>query len=170
MDVVWQRLDQGLRLAMPAAVTLLMTLLSVIVWPLPYLGPVAPPLAFISLYYWSSHRPDLFPAGVAFAIGILNDIINGLPMGVSALLFTLAHEVILRQRRFFAGHSFFMLWSGFAIASTAMMLAEWVLVGLVRWQTAPFLPVLMQTVLAIAIFPLPCWIMIRLQRAALTVP
>jgi rod shape-determining protein MreD len=104
MDVVWQRLDQGLRLAMPAAVTLLMTLLSVIVWPLPYLGPVAPPLAFISLYYWSSHRPDLFPAGVAFAIGILNDIINGLPMGVSALLFTLAHEVILRQRRFLAGH------------------------------------------------------------------
>lgn len=170
MEVIWQRLDQGLRLAMPSAFTLLMTLLSVIVWPLPYLGPVMPPLAFIALYYWSTHRPDLFPTGVAFAIGVLNDIINDLPIGISALLFTLAHEIILRQRRFFAGHSFFMLWSGFAIAATVLMICEWILIALVRWQVAPFLPVLMQTVLAIVIFPLPCWIMIRLQRATLTVP
>lgn len=169
MDVVWQRLDQGLRLAMPSAVALLMTLLSVIVWPLPYLGPVMPPLGFIALYYWSTHRPDLFPPGIAFLLGFLNDIINGLPLGISALLFTLAHQVIFRQRRFFAGHSFFMLWSGFALAAAVLMLAEWFLISLVRWQPSPFLPVLMQTVLAIVIFPLPCWILIRLQRSVLSI-
>ncbi len=167
MEVVWQRLDQWLRLAMPSAVALLMTLLSVIVWPLPYLGPVMPPLAFIALYYWSTHRPDLFPSGIAFLIGLLNDIINGLPMGVSALLFIVAHQIILRQRRFFAGHSFLMLWSGFALAASAMMVLEWILIALVSWQIIPFMPVLMQTVLAIAIFPVPCWLLIRLQRAAL---
>jgi rod shape-determining protein MreD len=168
MNVVWQRLDHWLRLAMPSVITLLMTLLSVIVWPLPYLGSVMPPLAFIALYYWSSHRPDLFPSGIAFLIGLLNDIINNLPIGVSAFLFTVAHQLILRQRRFFAGHSFFMLWSGFALASTLLMITEWILIALVRWQPSPFMPVLIQTVLAIVIFPLPCWILIRLQRAALT--
>ncbi|MDR3451010.1 MAG: rod shape-determining protein MreD [Alphaproteobacteria bacterium] len=165
MDVVWQRLDHALRLAVPATVTLLMTLLGVIVWPLPYLGPVAPPLAFIGLYYWSAHRPDLFPPAVAFGIGIVNDMLNDLPLGVSALLFTLAHQLIFQQRRFFAGQSFLMLWSGFALASAIFMLAEWTLIALINWQIAPFLPVLLQTVLAIIIFPVPCWILIRMQRA-----
>jgi rod shape-determining protein MreD len=169
MDIVWQRLDLWLRIAMPTAVALLMTILSVIVWPLPYLGPVMPPLAFIALYYWSTHRPDLFPSSVAFILGLLNDIIHDLPMGISALLFTLAHQLMWRQRRFFAGHSFFMLWSGFALAATVMMIATWVLIALVRWQPAPFLPVLIQTVLAIVLFPLPCWIFIRLQRTLLSV-
>jgi rod shape-determining protein MreD len=63
-----------------------------------------------------------------------------------------------------------MLWSGFALAAAAMMVAEWILIAVVDWQIVPFMPVLMQTVLAIALFPLPCWLLIRLQRAALTVP
>jgi len=169
MDMVaWQRLDQWLRLAMPSVIALFMTLLSVIVWPLPYVGSIMPPLAFIALYYWSTHRPDLFPSSVAFLLGFLNDIINDFPVGVSALLFTVAHQIILRQRRVFAGHSFFMLWAGFALAATALMIGEWVLIALVRWQITPFLPVLMQTVLAIVIFPLPCWILIHLQRATLS--
>jgi len=103
-------------------------------------------------------------------LGILTDIINGLPMGISALLFVFAHQIIWQQRRFFAGHSFFMLWSGFALAATAMMICEWILIGLVRWQIAPFLPVLVQTILAIVLFPLPCWLLIRLQRSVLSVP
>ena len=169
MDIVWQRLDRGLRLAMPAAVALLMTLMSVVAWPLPYLGPVMPPLGFIALFYWSSHRPDLFPPGVAFLLGLVNDIVNGLDLGLSAFLFTVAHQIIFRQRRFFVGHSFLMLWSGFALAATALMIAEWVLVGLVRWQAPPLLPALIQTVLAIIVFPLPCWALIRLQRSTLSV-
>jgi rod shape-determining protein MreD len=168
MEVVWQRLDTGLRIVMPAAIALLMTLLSVVIWPLPYLGPVMPPLAFIALYYWTTHRPDLFPSGVAFLIGLLNDIINGLPIGISAFLFTVAHQIILHQRRVFAGHSFWMLWSGFALAAGLLMIAEWILISVVRWQLSPFFPVLVQTVLAIIVFPLPCWILIRLQRAALS--
>jgi hypothetical protein len=53
------------------------------------------------------------------------------------------------------------------MAATALMILEWILITLVRWQPIPFLPVLIQTVLAITIFPLPCWILIRLQRIAL---
>jgi rod shape-determining protein MreD len=167
MELFWQRLDHGLRLAMPSFAALLMTLLSVVVWPLPHLGPVMPPLAFMALYYWTTHRPDLFPSGIAFITGFLNDVINGLPMGISALLFLVAHYLILRHRRFFAGHSFLMLWSGFALASAGLMAAQWILTSLVGWRISPFLPVLIQTVLAIFVFPLPCWILIRLQRAAL---
>ncbi len=168
METFWQRLDTWLRACLPAAVALLMTLLSVAKWPLPHLGEVMPPLAFIALFYWSTHRPDLFPPAVAFFIGLLNDIVHDMPLGVSAFLFTIAHHNIWRQRRFFAGHSFLMLWSGFAIISSLLMIAQWCLIGLVKWEAAPLLPVLTQTVLGIVLFPLPCWVLIRLQRSLLS--
>lgn len=168
LDVFWQRLDSGARRSVPFVTTLLCTVLSVIAWPLPYLGAVAPPLGLITLYYWAIHRPDLFRPGMAFAIGLLNDVINFLPPGLSALLFVGAHQLVLRQRRFFAGHSFLMMWFGFILMIALVMIAEWILLCLIRWQGFPFFPVLMQIILAIVFFPLPCWLLIRLQRVALS--
>jgi len=167
-DVVLQRLDHGLRLSAPFMTVFLCTLIGVIPWPLPYLGMVSPPLALMALYYWTIHRPDLFRPGMAFIIGLLNDVLNSLPPGLTALVFVGAHQLILRQRRFFAGHSFFMLWWGFVLIAIMAMLAEWMLLCLIQWQGLPALPVLAQIVLAIVFFPLPCWLFIRLQRAALT--
>jgi len=78
------------------------------------------------------------------------------------------HQLVLRQRRFFAGHSFFVVWWGFTLTALIAMFAEWALLCLFRWQLFPFLPVLLQMLLAVVIFPLPCWLLIKLQRAALT--
>jgi len=168
LDVVWQRLDSGARLTLPFTTTLLFVFLGVVVWPLPYLGAVAPPLGLIALYYWAIHRPDLLRPGMVFVIGLLNDVINMLPLGLSALLFVAAHQLVLRQRRFFAGHSFFMMWFGFILMIVIVMMSEWVLLCLARWQFLPFMPVLAQCLLAILFFPLPCWLLIRLQRVALS--
>jgi len=165
LALFWQRFDQGARFAVPFASALLFALAGVIAWPLPYFGAVAPPLALIAVYYWAIHRPDLFRPGMAFAIGLLNDVLHFLPLGLSALIFVAAHQLVWRQRRFFAGHSFFMLWWGFALTMVVAMLAAWLLQMLLRWQILPFGPVLWQALLAIALFPLPCWLLIRLQRA-----
>jgi rod shape-determining protein MreD len=168
MEVFWQRLDNWLRVSMPASTAFAMALLSVMAWPLPYLGAVMPPLAFVALYYWGTHRPDLFPVGAAFALGLVNDVIQGLPIGVSAFLFTIAHHIFSHQRRFFAGQSFSMLWYGFALSAIAMMIAQWILVSVIDWHAIPLFPILLQTLLAVVLFPLPCWILIRLQRACLS--
>jgi rod shape-determining protein MreD len=168
MDVLWQRLDLWLRAALPSMLTFFMTLLEIGAWPLPYSGAVRPALGFIALFYWSAHRPDLFSPAVAFAAGLLSDLINGAPTGLSALLFTAAHQIIWRQRGFFAGHSFLRLWFGFILAVVPMILVQWVFMGLLNWQVAPLLPVLVQMVLTIVLFPLPCWVFIHTQRAALS--
>ncbi len=154
-------------MALPFATALACTLLGVVAWPLPWLGPIAPPLALMAVYYWAVHRPDLFRPGMAFVIGLINDVVNYLPLGVSALLFVALHQVVLRRRRFFAGHSFLMLWCGFALAVLAVQLAAWVLITLVQWRAAPAMPLAMQTALAILVFPFPCWLLIRVQRFAL---
>src|ERR1700677_1114140 len=94
-----QRLDSGARLALPFAVTLLFVLLGVVAWPLPYLGEVAPPLALIAVYYWAIHRPDLFRPYMAFLVGLLNDALHYLPLGLSALVFVGMHQLVFSQRR-----------------------------------------------------------------------
>ncbi|MDX2027933.1 MAG: rod shape-determining protein MreD [Alphaproteobacteria bacterium] len=165
-DVVWQRLDYGARLSLPFITALLGVLLGVLAWPLPHLGAVAPPFALMMVYYWAIHRPDLFRPWMAFLIGFLNDIVHSLPLGLSALLFVAAHQVIFRQRRFFVGHSFSMIWWGFALTVFLVTLAAWILQNLIAWTFLPVLPAVMQCVLAIVLFPLPCWLLIRLQRAA----
>ena len=168
LSAIWQRVDQNARLATPFIVTLVFVLLGVIVWPLPRFGEVAPPLALMGVYYWAIHRPDLFRPGMAFLIGLLNDALHLLPLGLSALIFVGAHQLVFSQRRFFAGHSFFMMWWGFALTVLLALFTEWSFLSVIRWEMIPFLPVFLQVVLAIVIFPLPCWLLIRLQRAALS--
>jgi rod shape-determining protein MreD len=163
-----QRLDQTLRAALPFAVTLVFTLLGVAAWPLPYFGEVAPPLALISVYYWAIHRPDLFRPSMAFLIGLLNDVLHFMPLGLSALIFVGMYQLVFTQRRFFAGHSFFMMWWGFALMIITVLLIEWGLLDLIHWQLLPLAPVFLQGAMAILLFPLPCWLLIRLQRAVLS--
>jgi rod shape-determining protein MreD len=170
IDVLWQRLDNGARAMLPFASALFCLLLGVVAWPLPWFGAVAPPLALMAVYYWAIHRPDLFRPSMAFAVGFLNDAVNFLPLGLSAFVFVAAHQVIFRQRRFFAGHSFFMMWWGFALTVITVMAAEWLLQSLIGWQMLPVMPVLMQCVLAIVLFPLPCGLLIWLQRVVLPQP
>ena len=164
MEALWQRLELWLRATTPFVSALVMTLISVLAWPIPYLGVVMPPLAYISLFYWAAHRPDLFTLPMAFGIGLLNDIVNNFPLGSSALLFSVAHQIIFKKRSTFVGHSFYMLWAGFSFSAVLLMFFQWVLFGLLAWAIAPFLPVFLQTFLGIVVFPLPCWAMIQLQK------
>jgi len=168
LDPIFQRLDNAARMSLPFVTTFLCVLLGVAAWPIPYFGSVAPPLALIAVYYWSIHRPDLFGSGMAFIIGFINDIVHSLPLGLSALLFVAAHQVVFHQRRFFTGHSFFTMWAGFILTVFFVTTMEWLLQGLLIWHLAPAGPVLVQCLLAIVFFPLPCWLFIRLQRFALS--
>ena len=167
IDAIWQRLDHGGRLALPVTTAIVASLLGAIVWPLPYLGTVAPPLALMTVYYWALHRPDLFRPGAAFAIGLLNDVIHSFPLGLSGMIFVAAHQVIFRQRRFIIGHSFLMMWTGFVLTVIGVSLLQWLGLCLIGWQWVPLFPVLIQIIFAVALFPLPCWFLILVQRVAL---
>lgn len=167
-DGVWQRLDHGARCAVPAAVAIIFTLLSVVAWPLPHFGTVTPPLGLIAVYYWAIHRPDLFRPFMACLIGLLHDFLNGLPLGLSALLFVAAYQLVLQQRRYFAGHSFFMLWGGFFFTAVLTGLATWLLLDVWRWSVLPLAPVLMQIAFTVVLFPLPCALLIIMQRMVLS--
>ena len=168
LPTLWQRLETGARHLSPLLIAVLFTLAGVVPWPLPYIGPVVPSLSLIAIYYWTTHRPDVFGSAAVCMLGLLQDAINFQPLGLSALIFVVIHQLIISQRRFFVGHSFFMLWSGFSLTMLTTMMAHWIILSLYNWQWITFMPVLLQALLTIALFPLPAWVLIQLQRVILT--
>jgi rod shape-determining protein MreD len=168
--LLWQRLDQGMKWALPLLTTLLFIVIGIAPWPLPYLGQVTPVFVLITIYYWAVYRPDLFHPSSVFLVGLLYDAINAFPFGTSALVFVALHQFALSQRRFFVGHSFFMLWTGFALTALLAMAAHWTILSLWYLKMMPVVTPLLQLLLTILVFPVPAWVLIRLQRSFLSQP
>ena len=162
-----QRADLRLRHALPAAVTVLIVVLSVAPLRLPDYALVAPGLVLIALFFWTVHRPDLMRPWHAFAIGLLDDALSGTPLGVNALIFVLVHATIVAQHRIFRGKSFAVVWAAFAmIAAVAQLLNAGLALVSARVPLDPLL-LGVQLLLTLALYPPLVWLLGRTQRALL---
>ncbi|MGE0108819.1 MAG: rod shape-determining protein MreD [Bdellovibrionales bacterium] len=149
---------------LPALSVLGFVLLGGLALPLPYFGIIAPSWGLIAVYYWAIYRPDLLRPFPVFLFGILNDFIHFLPLGMSAFLFVALYQFVFTQRRYFIKQPFFMLWAGFALVDFAAVFIGWTVMALVVWRTPPFLPILMQASMSLAVFPFFVWILIKLHH------
>jgi rod shape-determining protein MreD len=165
----WNKLDQAGRNLTPAAVTMMLMLAGMVPLHLPLYGSVAPMLSLMSVYYWAIHRPDLLRPSIAFLIGVFQDLLGGLPLGVTALLFVSAYWLLISQRRFFLGTSFMMLWWGFTVVALGAGLVQWAAFCLLTLRLLPPAPALVQAALTLSLFPVFAWIFVRVHRAFLQV-
>lgn len=159
-----QSLDHTARRLVPFLTTLLFLLAGSVAWPLPHFGAIAPALGLIAIFFWTVHRPDLLSLPVVFLVGLLNDVINYLPLGLTAFVFVAARQIVLRQRRLFLGQSFVVFWAGFTVVQLIAMFSGWALLSVFNRQVVSLLPVAVQAVLTAGIFPLGAWALMWLQR------
>jgi len=158
------QLDRALKLGLPLGLTFLIVLLSVVPLPVPEYAVLAPSFALMSVYYWTVHRPDLFPAWGAFAVGLFDDVLSGSPLGVNAFVLLLAHFAIVAQHKVFRGKAFWLVWAAFAfIAFGAQILT--LFIGLLLKGAFPdFMIALTQLGLTIALYPAATALLGRVQR------
>lgn len=163
----WQRLDRMGRNLAPFAVTVMLVLLGLVPLRIPHYTPVAPLLTLMAVYYWSIHRPDLLRPSAVFAIGLLQDLLSGGPLGLNALMLLAVHGVVLSQRRYFLASTFALMWFGFALIVVGAALLQWtafsVLDGALLAMDAAFA----QAMLTLALFPILAWLFVRIHRAFL---
>lgn len=159
------RLDRWARNVVPVAITLLIVLIGVTPMPVPYYAVVAPSLPLMAIYYWVVLRPDLMPRTAVFAIGLIHDALSGVPLGVNALVFLLAHALLTSQRRFLVGKSFWLFWLGFVMLAPAAGVLIWLLMTLLRGTLVAPDAALFNMLMTIAVFPLLAWILFHTQRA-----
>jgi rod shape-determining protein MreD len=151
------------RQLVPASLVLLLVLLQAIPWHLPALAGIYPMLPMIGIYYWSVYRPDLLVPSVAFATGLVNDVVLGAPIGISSLTFLVIQGMTASQTRFFNGKSFLVIWSGFALLAAGAMLIQLILSSVIFGRTPMFYAMLVEYALTVCLYPPISWMFSRLQ-------
>lgn len=112
------------------------------------------PFILMFLYYWSIYRPMLIPPILAFMLGLVFDLLSGLPVGLSSFLFVLVRQLTSEQRIFLSSQTFFVVWLGFMVVCAFGILIQWMLFGLVNLEWSPLEPPLRVIVIGIILFPL----------------
>lgn len=112
------------------------------------------PFVLMLIYYWSIYRPTLIPPFLAFSLGLIFDLLSGLPVGLSSFLFVLVRQLTSEQRVFLTSQTFFVVWLGFMVVCASGVLIQWMLFGLVNLQWPPLEPPLRVIVIGIIIYPL----------------
>jgi len=104
-------------------------------------GRVPPPLfVLMPIYYWTLVRPDLMrPFGV-FALGLLQDLFSGSPMGVWTLSFVATYALVDRSRDTFASLGGFYAILGFATAVFIACAIAFAVVTIYYWRWSSIVP------------------------------
>jgi rod shape-determining protein MreD len=166
-DVFWQRLDLIARNITPFAFTVLLLIVGLVPWRLPYLPPIGTSLVLVSVYYWAVHRPSALPTPAVFAVGLLADLLSGGFLGVNVLVLLVVYAGTVALRRWFVGASFAVVWWSYAVASSLALILTWAMTWFLTGAAADFAPGISGTLFGIAAYPLLATFFARAQRMLL---
>lgn len=145
------------RLLLAQGIIILFLLLNVASFSMPHAGDFKPFFLLMAVYYWAIYRPTVMPALYTFFLGVVMDLLAGLPIGLSALILLALQAVVQRSRLFLMGQPYIMVWLGFALMAVANAAALWLVTSLFSMTPAPlpaFTQAMIAAFLSVLIFPL----------------
>ena len=145
--------DRSLRGAIPVTVTVLLVFAASLPWRLPAFVEVTPAFAVMAVFYWTIYRPERFPFAATFGIGVLQDLLAGTPLGMTALALLIVQGVVASQRTFFRGKPFLVIWWGFSLVMPSVGLLTWIIGSACLGAVVPLLPIVVQVLLTMLLFP-----------------
>lgn len=160
---VGSRLAGAFWMLMPVTVTLFLLFLLYLPYGVGGLSTAALPVAMLSVYFWTVHRPDCLPIGVSFLLGIVVDAIGGGPLGLSALALVVLHWGTLWQRRYLVGKSFTVTWVGFALLGLAITALHWLIANVSLIAVLNPLPAFIALAIVVAAYPALAFLFGRLH-------
>lgn len=145
---------------MPAALLVLLTLVSVV--PTPIGQGNWPDVVLIGVFVFSARVRALMPLAFVFGLGLLRDLLGAAPIGLHALIFTLVHAIapqaaIYRQ-------SLLRLWVGAVPAIVLAGVVSWLGIVIYYGSWPSFEPFVARCGLTIVAFPIFAGAMIWLER------
>jgi rod shape-determining protein MreD len=159
-----QRLDLWLRQATPMALTAVLAVLSVVTVGIPGYAAVVPGYTAMATFYWAVFRPDLQPASALFLIGVLQDILTGTPLGLTAVSLLLLHALALSQRRALVTKPFLLTWLGFVVIQLPIAVLAWGMMSALQFRVIGPEPAFFQYLVTVLGFPVVAWVFVRVHR------
>jgi len=149
-----QKIERGFQVTTPSVLTCVLTLLTVIPYGVPELNKAMPLLPLIAIFFWSIHCPTLYPLVFSFLLGLLQDSLGGTPIGFSSAIYLAMHALVGYQHTFFHDKSFLVLWCAFSVLSGVIIFFGYIVLVIFHLALLPVVPVLVQLLVTIAIYPL----------------
>jgi len=156
--------DHKIRSLTPFVTTLLMVLISTLPWQIASFAPITPAFCAISIYYWSIYQNPKLPYYSIFGLSMLLDLLTGIPLGLSALIYLLVKAILNSQRTFFMGKPFWIVWVGFTLVMVGISVFGWTISSLYFSKFVAPLPFLIQCVLTILLYPVISFFLSILNR------
>lgn len=159
-----EKLSWIVRLGFAQLIIFFLLILNLVNFAIPHTGDVRPLFLLMAIYYWAIFRPTLVPPVMTFVWGILFDMIAGMPVGMTALLFLVIQWVVRDQRLFLMGQSFVTLWLGFAVTALGYAFIQWALFAIFTLSLPDYRPAAGTVLLSIGLFPLISLILVSTHR------
>lgn len=153
MNTAFQKLDDTLRGALPVASCIVFLLLALIPFPGALLREIFAACVLMTLCYWLINKPESLSFYWSFIIGLLQDMLLGQPLGISAFTYLGVDFFLRGQQQFFSQQPFFHLWLMLALVIIAASSLHWLIASLLAQSLLALLPVMIKTALAILLFP-----------------
>jgi rod shape-determining protein MreD len=154
MTINLKRLELILWAIVPAGITSLMFILCVIpkhIWGISYIMPLLP---LIPIFYWGIMQATEMPYWFVFLIGLLMDVVSGIPLGLSALLYVLFLITIHTQSKYIHKEGFVIIWGYFMMLLAIIFILEWLIISFSGNQMQAIPAAIIQWLLTISFYPI----------------
>ena len=148
-----RRLDVTARISFPTVMTVGLLLLLAAPLGLPGQAQWQHAVALCCAFFWSLFRPGSMPPLAVFVIGLLADLLAYAPLGVSVLIWLIAHGVAMRWRRGLTRLGFVLVWFAFIGVALAASAMEWGMTSLLSFQFLPPRDALLEAGIAVGAYP-----------------
>lgn len=154
-----EALSQGIGWLVPALTTLTFLVFSALPWGLIGLPRTAPALGLMAVYIWAVRRPSSMPLGLAFGLGLVQDLLWGEPLGLWGAGFVAGTMAARAVHTPFHVDSLTVHWLGFLYVLGVTSVLVWLLACLYYGQFLSFGPLLGQGLLTAALYPLGAFLL-----------
>ncbi len=144
----------GIKAILPFLSCIILVLIMVQSYKISNLTNLMPFLTLIAVYQWAVYAPRTMPPIAVFLIGILQDILSGGPLGMTALFLLIVRFIVVGQGRKLLGQDFLFNWLMFLLITFAYALLNWLIVSLYYDEWQSFLFILGQAIFTAAFFPI----------------
>ncbi len=153
-----EKSDVVFRISISYILIFIMFILGIISFSTPLYSTIEIPFIFMVLYYWAVYRPAILPPLLIFIIGLTYDFLSGFPIGISSFIFIILYKSVSSQRHIIIDQPFIVIWLAYVVVSSASLLAQWGLFGLLNFQWTPFMPVILAIIAGGLLFPIIAFI------------
>ncbi|MDB2415460.1 rod shape-determining protein MreD, partial [Rickettsiales bacterium] len=146
------------KLLLPRLLIVFLLLVTSTSLSVPGLGNFMPMVDVAFIYYWSLFVPPVVNLWFLLFLGILRDILSGVPIGLNIVVYIALGFFIKSQVDRIPSDKFNSVWLFMGIISVFVVLFQWLILSLANGNLLGIKDAIMQILLTIATYPLWHWI------------